>query len=280
MNPTATLSGGGVGGFTYQWQRSTDNISFTDIVNANASTYNPGVLTQTTYFKRIVRSGACAQSESNVIAITVNPIPTVSVANPAPICAGETATLNATVSSGTARWYNASGTFLAEGLTFTTPALGNNSTTNATYDYYVEAIALGCVSPTKTRVTVTVKPTPVATATPATQTICTGNPISIALTSTVAGTTFTWTQTSSAATITGAADGSGATIAQTLVNNGTSPGTVTYTITPMAAGCMGQPITVIITVNPIIQSNVISAEQSICSGQAPLAFTGSTPTGG
>jgi gliding motility-associated-like protein len=105
--------------------------------------------------------------------------------------------------------------------------------------------------------------TPVATATPSTQTICSGSATSIALSSTVSGTTYAWTVSQSG--VSGASNGSGSTIAQTLTATGTTAGTATYTITPTASGCVGAPITVTITVNPKpVMTSASTA--TICSG--------------
>ncbi|MBL7969598.1 MAG: cytochrome c [Prolixibacteraceae bacterium] len=89
---------------------------------------------------------------------------------------------------------------------------------------------------------------PVATATPAEQAITSGAPTSISLTSSVTGTTFTWTVELSG--VSGGTAGSGSSIAQTLTATGGAAGTATYTITPTANGTAGTPIKVKITVNP------------------------------
>ncbi|MCE3279507.1 MAG: hypothetical protein K0S44_1698 [Bacteroidetes bacterium] len=107
--------------------------------------------------------------------------------------------------------------------------------------------------------------TPVATATPSSQTICSGTATSIALSSSVSGTTYSWTASQSGTT--GASSGSGSTIAQTLTATGTTAGTVTYTVTPTSSGCVGAPITVTITVNPRpLMTSPTTA--TICSGNA------------
>ena len=50
---TSTIAAsGGTGTINYQWQRSTDNINFTDIAGATAASYTPGATTQLTYFRR------------------------------------------------------------------------------------------------------------------------------------------------------------------------------------------------------------------------------------
>jgi gliding motility-associated-like protein len=68
---TGSVPAGGLGGIVYQWQSSTDNVTFTDISGANGLDYTPGVLTATTYFRRVVSGGCSVASVSNTISITV-----------------------------------------------------------------------------------------------------------------------------------------------------------------------------------------------------------------
>lgn len=120
---------------------------------------------------------------------------------------------------------------------------------------------------------ITVNPSPVATATPGSQTICTNQATSIALSSSAGGTTYSWTVVQSG--VTGASNGTGSSITQTLTATGATSGTATYTITPTAGGCPGAPITVVITVNPLPVVNVPPA--TICTGgSAVLTATGAT----
>ena len=94
-------------------------------------------------------------------------------------------------------------------------------------------------------------------ATPSSQMICSGQTTGlpaagIALSSAVAGTTFAWVvQGPPPVTVTGWADGSGASIAQTLVNTGMSDATVTYRVTPTGPApnnCEGVFFDVVVTV--------------------------------
>lgn len=88
---------------------------------------------------------------------------------------------------------------------------------------------------------------PVATAT---LTITSGTATSIALTSSISGTTYSWTVVQSG--VSGATPGSGTSIAQILAVTGEVAGTATYLITPMANGKSGSSVSVTITVNPVI----------------------------
>ncbi|WP_123966697.1 hypothetical protein [Chryseobacterium phosphatilyticum] len=70
---TAAAQVTGVAG--YQWQSSVDNITFTDIANATSSTYDAPSITQTTYYRRGVRStlngNITAYQYSNGVKVTL-----------------------------------------------------------------------------------------------------------------------------------------------------------------------------------------------------------------
>lgn len=83
-------------------------------------------------------------------------------------------------------------------------------------------------------------------ATPPSQMICSGSTTSIALSSNVPGTTFSWKVVESG--VIGASAGSGASINQTLRATTHAVGTATYTVTPSINGCTGNPLTLVVTV--------------------------------
>jgi len=78
-----TLSGvsGGSGSYTYQWQNSPDNNSWTAISGATAATYSPPALTATTYYRVSVNGGS---GYSTVATVTVAPLPPVAAGNLTP----------------------------------------------------------------------------------------------------------------------------------------------------------------------------------------------------
>jgi|WetSurMetagenome_2_1015567.scaffolds.fasta_scaffold04340_2 hypothetical protein len=67
----STVATGGTGTFTYQWQKSLDNLAWTNITGANDAFYQPPATSQTTYFKRLTTSGSCGTLPTNTITITV-----------------------------------------------------------------------------------------------------------------------------------------------------------------------------------------------------------------
>lgn len=113
---------------------------------------------------------------------------------------------------------------------------------------------------------------PVATATPASQTITSGTSTSIALTSSISGTTFSWTVVQSG--VSGATPGSGTSIAHTLTATGEVAGTATYLITPTANGTMGSPISVAITVNPAKITYMANVKPLLTASCTPCHLTG------
>jgi gliding motility-associated-like protein len=72
----STPTGGGAG-VVYSWEQSTDNgASWQPISGASSASYQPGSLSQTTQYRRLVSTTLCSgpqSSISNVVTITVNP---------------------------------------------------------------------------------------------------------------------------------------------------------------------------------------------------------------
>lgn len=137
-----------------------------------------------------------------------------------------------------------------------------------TVEYFVRPInsATGCVGDPPVPVTVTVNPEPVVNS-PTSETICSGNSPTITLTATIPGSSFNWIVKNISGPITGASNGTGATITNVLVNNGTLSGSVTYEVSANApgglGGCPSAPVDVVITVDPAPTANNIN--QTVCS---------------
>ncbi|SEO88581.1 gliding motility-associated C-terminal domain-containing protein [Mucilaginibacter gossypiicola] len=192
-NITGSTATGGDGTFSYQWQSSTDDVTFTDIAGATSKDYDPPVLNKYTYYRRVVTSGACTTaSVSNEITFQVSPPPPPPspVTSNVAICQGTSAVL--TVSSPTAgliyNWYDspAKTTVLATGTSFTTPVL------NASRSYYVEASNGTCGS-TPTTIAVTVVPLPaVPQFAQSTVSVCSGSTTTITIQNAQSGVVYNW----------------------------------------------------------------------------------------
>lgn len=76
-NAVAPLIGaapvGGNGSYAYQWQASTNGTNWSDVIGATEISFAPPLPTATIYYRRLVSSGPCNQTNSNAVKITVNP---------------------------------------------------------------------------------------------------------------------------------------------------------------------------------------------------------------
>lgn len=65
---------GGNGSYSYQWQSSTNVITWSSTTGGSSQSFSPGILTQSTYYRRIVSSGVCTPNSSDSVLITVLPL--------------------------------------------------------------------------------------------------------------------------------------------------------------------------------------------------------------
>ncbi|MEI7829581.1 MAG: hypothetical protein WCI31_07415, partial [Prolixibacteraceae bacterium] len=133
------------GTIEYMWQKSTTNATsgFEDISSSNSTTYSPGALTATTWYKRLARvlcnDGWLGAAESNVVQITVLPASVGGTATAAltSLLSGSTTSISLSDNTGTIQWQqsangtdgwaNVTGGSGASTSTYTTPALSVNT---------------------------------------------------------------------------------------------------------------------------------------------------------
>ncbi|HLO45553.1 MAG TPA: PKD-like domain-containing protein, partial [Leadbetterella sp.] len=286
-----------IAGTTYTWTAAITSAPTSGTITGftNNTIASAAPITQT-----LTNTG----TTSGVVTYTVTPVangcngtpftfeitvqPAIIITNPGPqtICSGTafsrtpTSNISGTIYTWTAAITTAptSGTitgFANNAVASAAPisqTLTNSGTTNGVVTYTVTPVANGC-NGTPFTIAITVQPTIVIT-NPGPQTICSGTAFSRTPISNIAGTTYTWTAAITTAPTSGTITGftnnavaSAAPISQTLTNTGTTNGVVTYTVTPVTAGCNGTPFTFEITVQPTI---VITnpGNQAICSGTA------------
>ena len=184
------------------------------------------------------------------------------------ICSGNSTMLSAN-GTGILGWYNAAsgGNWLGGGNTFITPVLISNTT------YYVQDSNSCGANPSRTSIAVTVNPLPSVTNSPLSQTICSGsNTTLVILTSNVSGTTFSWTATATPGITGFQANGTNTIPIQTIINSGTTQGTVTYAIIPTAAGCSGAVTDYLIFVNPVPVPTITGAT-NLCVNSGNHTYT-------
>jgi gliding motility-associated-like protein len=121
---------GGYGTYTYQWESSADNLTWTPMPGITGATYAPGPLLATIYYRRRVRSGSCAEQVSNAVKLELQPLlqTGVTLATPATQCAGTALTFTPVPTNAgpapTFRWY-VNNTLVASSATYTSAVLRN-----------------------------------------------------------------------------------------------------------------------------------------------------------
>lgn len=190
-----------------------------------------------------------------------------------------TFTWTATGSANATGYANGSGATITDVLTDTDPI------NNATVTYIITPTYNGCAGAPFT-LTVNVTPKPVISTTIPDKTICSNNSAAITVTSNIS-TAFAYTSVATTG-ITGNTPNlifgpaMSLSIADVLINSTTTQGTVTYTITPISpTGCQGDPITVIVRVDPPVTVANAGPDESICNttnytlrGNAAVVGTG------
>ena len=182
VNLTLTGSAGGI-----QWQSAPNSGGpFTNIGGATAATLTSGALTAATCFRAEV-IGCGAPVYSNVVCVTINPTPTVTIPAQS-VCAGQPATLTPNVNP-------AGGTFLWNtGATTSTLTDSPAITTTYTLTY----TAAGCPQTATGTININAIPTVAIN----TVNICNGNPGTLTATPNPAGGTFLWNTGATTASIT------------------------------------------------------------------------------
>ncbi|GGC94935.1 hypothetical protein GCM10011508_22660 [Flavobacterium lutivivi] len=275
---------------TFQWQSSTDNVTFTNISGATSEDYTPPTQTTTTtniirYYRRIVtasagNAGGCTYN-SNVVTVTTSPgtpaTPgTISgTVTQCPSLTGQIYSIAAVNNANNYTWSVPTGWSITSGngttsITVTTGTTGQNGniTVNASN---------GCGTSANRTLAVTVSTLAVAGTASSNQTICSGTtPANLTLTGNTG--TIQWQSSTDNVTFTNISGATSATL------TGTTIGALTatrYYRAFITGGCSTATSNVVtITVNPTSVAGTASANQTICSGSTPanITLTGSTGT--
>jgi biotin carboxyl carrier protein len=130
------LSVAGITGSVTRWQKSTDNFATAgiDIPGSSTATLTSatiGALTATTYFRAVIKSGACNEANSSAVTITVDPTSNGGTIPNQTICSGTTpADINLTGNVGVVlRWEVANNIGFATNGGNTVTTITTNSTT-------------------------------------------------------------------------------------------------------------------------------------------------------
>ena len=291
---TVTASGG-TPGLTYQWQFESSPGVWANVVNGTPAGVNYSAATTATlgittnngtavigshqYRVLVSASGiGCTTAESGSYTLNIFADPTISVQPVGDeICSGETYDLSVTA-SGTApgallyQWQTSTtlaGTYTNIGgatlSTYTTPTL----TATRYYRVIITQAESGC-STTSNVATVQVNPIPTITSA-SSDLICDGDALNYTITSSVPGSSFVWVGELTSGMATGITTTNQTTnsITDVLVNTGTEPAVVTYTITPTGpapTSCEGAPFEFVVTVEPEPEASADPISETICDG--------------
>ncbi|MVN20805.1 PKD-like domain-containing protein [Mucilaginibacter arboris] len=278
---TGSTPTGGDGNFTYQWQNSTDGgTTWLGISNSNTITYQPGALTATTQYRRVVSTALCSGSQhniSNAVTITVNPpnTNTITSASTKIICTGTALSYHPTAQQNNTSftWVSSASASVtgnsASGTGDINDVLVNaDPNNNGTVTYTITPINNNCPG-TPFTLTVTVTPIPRVTLTNSGNQICSGSPTGITFTTNTPGVLLKWTS-ANVQGIYGNAVNQQPVIAtridDILISDLTTAATIVYHITPISpGGCEGPTVDASVTVLPQpVQANA-GADEQICS---------------
>ncbi len=283
---TGGLTGGGDGTtYNFQWQQSITNATsgFTNLTLATSADYDASTLTTTTWFRRLVTSGACSDV-STAAQITIIPYAVLtSTQTPAAICNGVVFnyTPNASIDGTTFTWTRAAiATINSNSGGSGASAIGETLTSTdvvpVPVQYLYSLTSNGCTNPTAFSVTVKVNPTATVND-PADQIVCNGTLTNAVVFtgSPVAGTVYNWTNNLTSIGLVGA--GTGNISAFTAVNPLSTPVTALITVTPVSNTCNGIVQTFTIVVNPT--PAITAMTTSVCTG-ATFTVTPANGTNG
>ncbi|WP_435354540.1 hypothetical protein [Emticicia sp. SJ17W-69] len=268
---SVSLASGGKNPYTYQWQKSTDNVNFSDILGANLATYDPSGLNQTTYYRRKVSDACGAEAfSSNTHKISIVPDPVVSISSDKiNVCTGEQVNFNLNVTESgtgtcTTTWKSSNSFSMTLPTTEGTGSallltLTNSGTTiikkyfQATYNCSVSS----CNNANSNVLEITINPSPSVLSVSGGGTICSGE--STTLTASACNGSFLWSN--------------GATTSLILVSTAGS----------YSANCInscGTSITsnVVVVNVTTIDPPILSGGATICGGQTTI-LTASNCTG-
>jgi PKD repeat protein len=263
---------------TYTWEITGGTFNYLNNTNSHSKFPRIQFNEFKTYTIKVTHQNNCSTvTDTQVIEFRTAPI--VEAGNYADVCYDANIQLAAEKVDGyVPRWVGGTGDFLPDRLTPNAVYVPTTAERNSGHINLRWQIATTLAAPCNEVfdvASINIRPRNLITS-PATRIVCSGNAVSYTNTSTIAGSTFTWTASQSGGVTGMNATGSGNTINDILVNtNPTANATVTYRITPASAGCQGEPFNLVITLSPkpVITAN--AAKLSICSGESSAISIGS-----
>lgn len=249
---------GGVSGLSYQWQSSSNNLTFTNIGGATSSSYTTPLLTSTMYYRVVVSASGngCGSIISNAATVTVVPAPAI-VTQPAAtnVCMNGSGTFTVVASGGTPsltyQWQKSSDNISFSNISGAVSSSLNTGALTASTYYRVMVGANGSGCATVTSASALASVSTLSTSAGSNMTICAGSPTTLSASATggVSPYAFTWSN--------------GLGIGETKTVSPTSQTTYSVTVTS-AIGCTSSA-QVVVSTNPIPNVNA-GANKTICTG--------------
>ncbi len=283
---TGPIPTGGNGTYSYQWQTSPDDVTWSNIGASNTLDYDPSTLSTTTYYRRGVSSGTCTIIYSSSVQISIeSTIKNNTINSPQTFCAtSDPAPLTSSLPTGgsgiydyqwqscldDASWSNIGGALTQD----------YDPSTLATTTYYRRGVSSGsCGMTYSSSVKITILSSIGNNTVPSSQTFCgSGDPANLTSSTPTGGTgnyTYAWQ----------ASIDNSIWFSLGVSTQDYDPPLITSTIylrRGVGSGVCGTTYSsyVKLTVEPTITSNTISSSQSLCNGGDPAAISGVLPEGG
>jgi len=283
---TGLLPLGGDGTYAYQWESSSDNITYTSVVGANLQNYTEGTLTATAYYRRVITSGACSSTSAEIRVWVEQGLAGNTVIADQTLCSGTAAAVlsGGTMTGGTGlytyQWESSNNNIsflpisLATGVDYS-PGIQSSSV------YYRRSVSSGvCSGVTSNSVVLVIEPVLTNNTVTGNQTICalqTGAQLSGSVPLGGIGIySYQWESSSDNVSWSSLP---GETLQHHTPNN---LFTTTYFRRVVSSGvCPAiSSGSVVVQILPQLLGNVLSANQTICTGSAPNALSGQLPSGG
>jgi len=247
-------------GYTYQWQSSSNNVTFNNITNATGQNFS-ALVNSTTYYQCILTCTASGQTASStVLTATINPLPTITItpANNGYFCGGAGQTLTASGAL-TYAWSPSASLDAATGTTVT-----SSVSTPTTYTVTGTDVN-GCINTQQ----ITVGPPSISITSSVVNFCGTGGNTTLTATSVVdPALSYTWTVLTPSATL---STTNGSTTIATLTE--TSDFKVTANGSGSFTGCVSEKF-ISVGVYPLPTAAVTTTASGVCPGTSATIGSG------
>lgn len=257
---------------TYHWEISGGLFSFKNNSTENSKSPTIEFQESVTYTIKINHQNSCGTT-SITKTITFNEAAIVSAGPDQTICANSSLTLEGTITNNgsvdTFTWIGGEGTFLPSRNVLDAVYQPSANETVAGKVELKLSVKTGNTAPCdliEDLMLITIRPENTITSS-ANKSICTGTAVNYTPTSTIAGSTFTWTVKSSENANGFSETGTGNITDILTCIESAKPATVTYLITSHKNGCDGAPFEFKVSVKAVPVLTAVASSSTICSGK-------------